>query len=438
MPKRRFDEAIEVKNPCSESWEEMVGNDQVRLCSHCAKDVNDISTMTRRDAMRLVRRSKGGLCVRYQLHPIKRTPAFATRVSSIALQTGIAAGVITASIAMADAVYAQGGVRRFDTVRAEQSEKTGVAVSSSISGYVSDQDGAVIPFAVVSLSNLGTYEYKAVNASEQGFYEFKELSAGSYTIKIEAGGFEAKQVVNVQLGEASDVRRDARLEVQQVAATVEVKDAAETEHWVTVGLLVSNEVEIERNALVAAVLDENIDLVKELIMNGARLNARDKSLEGMTPLHAAIETGNMEIMQFLLAYGAKPNARDLAKRTPLMMLDEDAEEEMVRILLSYGANIKLADAEKNTVLHHFAEFDEPKMLRFLIQHGADPNARNKARKTPLMIAAENDNAEAVRALLESGADMRAMTKKRQTALDLAGSEKIRELLLTFGAFSSLP
>ena len=435
MPKRRFEEAIEVKIPCSESWDEMLGNDQVRFCSHCAKDVNDVSTMTRRDAMRLVRRSNGNLCVRYRMHPIRRAPIFASRVGTVARRTGIAAGVITASIALADAAYAQGDARPFDTVRVEQAGKTGTT-GSIISGYVSDQEGSVIPFAVVSLANLGSYEYKAVNASEQGFYEFKDLPAGSYTIKVEAGGFEARRIENVHLGESSTVRRDARMNIQQVEATVEVKGDGDIEFTVSGGAIAVVSYE-DRNELVAAVLDDDLDKVKELIVNGAKLNARDKSLGGMTPLHAAIETGNMEIMQFLLAYGAKPNARDLAKRTPLMMLDEDAEEEMVRILLSYGANIKLADAEKNTVLHHFAEFDEPKMLRFLIQHGADPNARNKARKTPLMIAAENDNAEAAQALLESGADIRAMTKKRQTALDLAGSEKIRDLLLTYGASASL-
>src|SRR5687768_15393977 len=280
MPKRRFDEGIEVKSPCSESWEEMAGNEQVRFCSHCAKEVNDISTMTRREAMRLVRRSKGGLCVRYQLHPIKRTPVFGNRVGKIAKQTGLAAGVITASIAMADAAYAQGGTRSFETVRAEQTEKTGVKVLSSISGYVTDEASAAIPFAVVSLSNQSTYEYRAVNASEQGYYEFKDLAAGNYTLKIEAGGFEPKQIEKIILGEATDVRRDTRLEVQQVAATVEVKGTTATEHWVTVGALVSNEAEFERNALVAAVLDEDLDLVKELIVNGAKLNVRDKSLEG--------------------------------------------------------------------------------------------------------------------------------------------------------------
>jgi len=236
----------------------------------------------------------------------------------------------------------------------------------------------------------------------------------------------------VQLGEASDLTRNARMEVQQVAASVEVKGDSETETWVIVGITVATTSEVERNALVAAVLDEDMDEVKNLIIYGARLNARDRSLEGMTPLHAAIETGNTEIMQFLLSHGAKPNSRDFQKRTPLMVMDEDADKEMIRILLNYGANIKLADAGKNTVLHHFATFDEPEIMRFLIEQGADPNARNKARRTPLMIAAENDNADAMRVLLESGADVRAVTKKRETAWDFAGGDNSRAVLEIFG------
>lgn len=432
MPKRSFDKAVEIKGACSESWDEMTGNDKFRFCSHCAKDVNDVSKMTRREAMRLVRRSKGGLCLRYEVHPVHRTPVFISRAGKLARQTGIAAGVVAASIALADAAYAQGNIP-FETVRVEQADKKENS-GSAISGYVTDSAGAAIPFAVVSLSNLGTYEYRAANASAEGFYEFKDLVPGSYTIKFEAGGFDAKQIENISLSEASTVRRDARMEVQQVAATVEVKGEGEVRIEVMgemIGFMSTSEI-VERNALVSAVMNEDIEEVQNLIMRGAKLNARDKSLEGMTALHAAIETGNIEIMQLLLAHGAKPNSRDFQKRTPLMMLDEDGEKEMVRILLAYGADPKLADGGKNTVLHHFAQFDEPEMMRFLIQQGADPNARNKAKRTPLMIAAENDNAGALRVLLESGADIRAVTKKRQTAWDLAGGSESRTVLETFG------
>lgn len=433
MPKRSFDKAVEIKGACSESWDEMTGNDKFRFCSHCAKDVNDVSKMTRREAMRLVRRSKGGLCLRYEVHPVHRTPVFISRAGRLARQTGIAAGVVAASIALADAAYAQGNIP-FETVRVEQADKKENS-GSAISGYITDSAGAAIPFAVVSLSNLGTYEYRAANASAEGFYEFKDLVPGGYTIKFEAGGFDAKQIENISLSEATTVRRDARMEVQQVAATVEVKSDGEIE-TVIVGLITVGDIayvdQIERNALVSAVMNEDLEEVQNLITQGAKLNARDKSLEGMTALHAAIETGNIEIMQLLLAHGAKPNSRDFQKRTPLMMLDEDGEKEMVRILLAYGADPKLTDSGKNTVLHHFAQFDEPEMMRFLIQQGADPNARNKAKRTPLMIAAENDNAEALRVLLESGAHIRAVTKKLQTAWDLAGGSESRTVLETFG------
>ncbi len=432
MPKKRFDALVEVKSPCSESWDEMTGNEKVRFCSHCAKDVNDISKLTRREAMKLVRRSNGRLCIRYAVHPKKRTPIFASRLGGMARNSGIAAGVISASIAMADAVYAQGGSEPIEVVRVEQTEKFNKS-ASSISGYVSDTAGAAIPFAVVSLSNLDTYEYKAVNASAEGFYEFKDLAAGNYSIKYEAGGFDLKQVERFSVGDASSIRCDARLEVQQVTAVVDVKADGALETWATIGIMVSTvTIGSEPIPLVNAVLNENKDEVEDLIRNGAKLNVRDPTIDGITALHAAVETGNIEIMQFLLAYGAKPNSRDLQKRTPLMMLDEDAGPEMIRILLSYGANIKSADAGKNTVLHHFAQFDEPEIMKFLIQHGADPNARNKQGRTPLMIAAENDNAEALRALLESGADIRTVTKKRQSAWDLAGGKDTRNVLQSFG------
>jgi hypothetical protein len=436
MQKRSFDEAIRVKSPCAESWDEMTGSDAVRFCSHCSKEVNDVSKLTRREAMRLVRRAKGGLCLRYKVHPVNRTPVF---ISRIARKAGITAGVVSASIALAEAAYAQGGaLPPVETVRVEQTEKTG-STGGSVSGYVTDSAGAAIPFAVVSVSNVGTYEYRAANASSEGFYEFKDLSPGTYTIKIEAGGFDARLIENVQLSEAVSIRRDVRLDVQQVAATVEIKDGEDLETSVTVGViaLTPSVPGVEPNELVSAVIDEDRDEVENLIRQGRKINVRDRTRDGMTPLHAAIETGNIEIMQLLLAYGAKPNSRDHEKRTPLMMMDEDVGKEMIRILLSYGADIRLTDRVKSTVLHHFAQFDEPEMMRFLIEHGADPNARNKSGQTPLMVAAENYNTEAMRVLLESGADVLAVTKKKkQTAWDLAGGDKVRELLLSYGASAS--
>ena len=431
MPKKSFIEAIEVKSPCSENWDEMTGNEKVRFCSHCSKSVNNVSEMTRKEAMRLVRRSEGRLCVRYELHPQTHLPMFSTKLNQIVRQTGVAAGVLTASLALGGGVYAQEEPVKIEAARVEQTEKPDGA-ASKILGYVTDPNGAVIPFAVVSLTNTNTNEYRAINASADGLYEFTELAPGNYKIKFEAGGFEMTEVNNIGVGEASQIRRDAQLGIQQIVEVVQVGGEEFDGKIEIMGGMVSVISYENRNALVAAVMNENLDEVKALITRGAKINVKDKAVGGISPLHAAIETGNFEIMQVLLAYGAKPNIRDFQKRTPLMMLDEDADAEMVRVLLAYGANIKLADADRNTALHHYAEFDDADIVRLLISHGSDPNSKNKAGQTPLMIAAENGSSMAVRALIENGADVQAATKKHQTAWDLADGAAVKAILESYG------
>src|SRR5688500_20377721 len=102
---KSFIDSIKVENPCTEKWEEMTGNERVRFCSHCAKDVNNISEMTRKEAARLVRKSGGRLCVRYRTDPGTNSPVFSARVTSFARQTA-AAGVLGTSL-VAAAAFAQ-------------------------------------------------------------------------------------------------------------------------------------------------------------------------------------------------------------------------------------------------------------------------------------------------------------------------------------------
>jgi ankyrin repeat protein len=436
VPKRNVNEAMAVRSPCTESWDEMIGNDRVRFCSHCALTVNNISKLTRRDAMRLVRKSEGRICVRYEAHPVTGRPVFITRMGRAAKRTGITAGVISSVLALADRGYSQGDPSAIvELARIEQPEPAAIS-ESRLSGYLLDPAGAAIPFATVSIYDPDTFQHRITSATMEGFYEFNDLPPGRYTLKIEAAGFKDRQIEGLNVSEAAELRYDAAMELLELEAAVEVR-SDNIERSVLVGVVAisfSSSHNAEPNKLVAAVLDEDLEAVRELIIGGAKLNVRDRTLEGISPLHAAVETGNLEITQLLLAYGAKPNLRDHQKRTPLMVLDEDADPQLLQLLLSYGAEISLTDGDKNTVLHHFVEFDEYEIASLLVRHGADPNARNKKGKTPLMLAAESSNLDAMRALLEGGADARALTKKKRlSAFDLAGSDEARTLLHEYGA-----
>ncbi|HEY4178096.1 MAG TPA: hypothetical protein VGM90_14715 [Kofleriaceae bacterium] len=56
---------IRVATPCPADWNQMTGDDRVRACAQCKKDVFNLSGMTRDEAQSLMIEKNGELCVRY-------------------------------------------------------------------------------------------------------------------------------------------------------------------------------------------------------------------------------------------------------------------------------------------------------------------------------------------------------------------------------------
>jgi len=56
---------IRVATPCSASWANMTGDERVRHCGDCKKNVYNLSDMTRDEAEALIIAKEGKLCVRY-------------------------------------------------------------------------------------------------------------------------------------------------------------------------------------------------------------------------------------------------------------------------------------------------------------------------------------------------------------------------------------
>ena len=57
-------ENIRIATPCRADWDEMAGDERVRFCGKCEKNVYNLSAMTRADAEALVREKEGRMCVR--------------------------------------------------------------------------------------------------------------------------------------------------------------------------------------------------------------------------------------------------------------------------------------------------------------------------------------------------------------------------------------
>jgi hypothetical protein len=58
---------IRIASPCTSDWRFMLGNNAVRYCGQCNKNVYNLSAMTRGEAETLIRRMEGRLCVRYYM-----------------------------------------------------------------------------------------------------------------------------------------------------------------------------------------------------------------------------------------------------------------------------------------------------------------------------------------------------------------------------------
>jgi opacity protein-like surface antigen len=100
--------------------------------------------------------------------------------------------------------------------------------SSSIEGTVTDQSGAVLPKATLTLVNQDTGIRSGVNASEAGYYRFPALAAARFTLTITAPGFRTVTMSDLRLevGERRTVNINLEVSAQETSVTVTATQAA--------------------------------------------------------------------------------------------------------------------------------------------------------------------------------------------------------------------
>ena len=440
MSKKSLTDRIKVKDPCMQDWETMRGNNTVRFCDHCSKSVNNLSEMTRKEAVRMIRAAGANICIRYIKDPANGRPMFADQLIQISRRAPrLVASVMSASMSLATMAYAQGSAKGADPktpsveriqspVGDKEQPKTADTSKSerSISGTVVDPNGAVIPGAKVILG--GAIDSRSVTSNEEGKYKFDNVADGNYLIQTEAPGFRV-QTTRILIANGEETKHDVGLEVGVIEVSVDIPLETAMEVAVAGGMMIA-EYSTELNQ---AVSGDDIDRVKELIVRGANVNGKDDGYSKVTPLFIAVGNGNVEIARLLLESGAKVNVRDAERQTPIMRLDDDSDAAMVELLIQHGAKIDLEDKEGNTALILAAENAAAEVIDALIKAGAEVNAANDEGQTALMNAAYADDVETVRLLLIAGADVNAKNREGETAWDQTSDEKVEELLVAHGA-----
>jgi len=95
--------------------------------------------------------------------------------------------------------------------------------SGTITGTITDQSGAAIPGATVTITNVGTgVVARTVTTGSSGIYVAEALPVGSYQVSVSASGFQGGASTTITLNVADRLDVNFALEVGKTRQTVEV------------------------------------------------------------------------------------------------------------------------------------------------------------------------------------------------------------------------
>jgi hypothetical protein len=97
----------------------------------------------------------------------------------------------------------------------------------TITGFVRDPSGAVVPNATVTIKNETLKEEHRVTTDTDGHYTVPDLLPGLYTMTVEIAGFKTFTSTHNRLDPNSTIALNADLTVGSAAETIEVTATAE-------------------------------------------------------------------------------------------------------------------------------------------------------------------------------------------------------------------
>ena len=180
------------------------------------------------------------------------------------------------------------------------------------------------------------------------------------------------------------------------------------------------------------------DLAKELIKEGADVNARANDMEtedGIDMLYYAVENNNVEMSKILINEGLDAG-RNYGYEYPYYLTDAAINNnnlDMLKILLQSG-DIDL----ESSLIPDAIEENNIEMVKYLISIGQDVNAQIFADggwiNSPMKVAAQNGNIEIAKLLIDEGANLNSSDDYIYNAIDY-GNYDIAKLLIDNDVFN---
>ncbi|RPI50980.1 MAG: TonB-dependent receptor, partial [Acidobacteria bacterium] len=160
-------------------------------------------------------------------------------------------------------------------------------VAGTISGYVRDESGAVVPGAEVRATMVGQQVTRSAITDETGFFNLLAMPRGNYEITAQLTGFLTQQT-KAELTAGENLRVDFRMNLGQLSETVVVTGTA---------ALVET-----RSATMSGLVDDR--RVQELPLNGRNVVELASTLPGITDVSASREMASTRGGPTMIVHGA--------------------------------------------------------------------------------------------------------------------------------------
>lgn len=165
------------------------------------------------------------------------------------------------------------------------------------------------------------------------------------------------------------------------------------------------------------------EVINLLVAAGANINKKHKNSSD-TPLMATLKKQNGKYARLLINSGAKTGVTNSSGQTALIVcadyLDRANCVSIMRLLIEKGSDVNVRDKNGNTALSVSASRGFSEVVKILLEKGANPNnPEKKPNEIPILNACYSGDTECVKLLLKYGADITVKDSYGVTALENA-------------------
>jgi len=172
--------------------------------------------------------------------------------------------------------------------------------------------------------------------------------------------------------------------------------------------------------LMRAAQQDKTKLMQALIRNGADPNFQSRE-QRRTAVMVAAYSGNLQAVKTLRLFDASYDLYDSSHLSAVHWAVDSANMDLMEYMLADGANIESCDSQGWTPIHRTALVASRTegICEVLIRYGAKIDRLDKDLKTPLMNATISNKGQIAQILIARGADVFIQNKDGRTAYDLA-------------------